>query len=77
MCALQSQSDCCVHNLDDQMNLEVQGSLNRSSARALGYDVERPGFNPRLCQWNSFKFTNSLFISKEIGDDCISLSPHE
>ena len=37
------------------MSLQSQGNLSRSSEKAFGYDVESPGFNPWLRQWNSFK----------------------
>ena len=38
---------------------------------------EVPGSNPGRAIGTLLKNTNSLFISKEIGDGCISLSPHE
>ena len=77
MRALRSQSDRCVHNIDDQMNLQFQGSLSGSNGKMLGYDVRSPGFKFRLGTATLLKITKSLFISKEIGDGCISLSPHE
>ena len=40
MRALQLQSDCCVHNLNDQMNHKFQGSLSRSSGKTLSYKAE-------------------------------------
>ena len=38
---MRSRSDRCVHNIDDQMNLQFQGSLSGSSGKALGYDAGR------------------------------------
>ena len=43
MPVLQSQSDCCVHNMNDQMNHIIQGSLSRSSGKAVDFSARGPG----------------------------------
>ena len=68
MRALQSHSDCCVHNLYDQMNLIFQVSLIRSSGQLLDYDAESPRVKSQLGQWNSFKKYKFLFLIEDISE---------
>ena len=62
------QSDCCVHNLSDRMNLNFQGSLGRSSDEMLVYDARSPGFKSRPGQWNSFKKYKILFLIEDTSE---------
>ena len=45
--------------------------------KALTFNAKVSEFKSWLDHWNSFKNYKISFISKEIGEGCISLSPHE
>ena len=54
--------DRCIHNIDDQMNLQFQGSLSGSSGNALAFGVRGPGCKIPAGAMELFQKLQILFL---------------